>query len=300
MGEKANLLNAIPDWAFEMAISEVHELSGASAACVMIGVNPEFLDRLDLERLKLWTVAGEQIESWVCDDELQVAREDEAGRRYFRLNDLRDLATSRGWFWDVPTKEAANELLMTVRQERINDVLSALKVQPIVPPFGDLQSVLVDESEVQYASPPVDEALLARLQKSERMSVGLQHEVKRLQEQVKSCRDHVKKLTELTAQVGQLEAENANAKAEIDRLKTEIGSGKVVATWQKMVIGIAVDSYGYDPNATRSTVPTDIANDLAKVGISLDVDTIRARLKEAANVHLSKTKTQDRNRNRFG
>ncbi len=134
-----------------------------------------------------------------------------------------------------------------------------------------------------------DEALLKKYRESERLRVELLHEVETLRAKIKTNADQAEKLADLTANVGRLEAENANAKAEIDRLKTEIGNGKVVATWQKMVIGVAVDSYSYDPNATRSTVPTEIANDLAKVGISLDVDTIRARLKEAANAHLPKT-----------
>jgi hypothetical protein len=59
-------------------------------------------------------------------------------------------------------------------------------------------------------------------------------------------------------------------------------STKERETLLKMVIGMARDSYKYDPKLNRSNVPQEIANDLAKHGISLDVDTIRKWLRQAA------------------
>jgi hypothetical protein len=47
----------------------------------------------------------------------------------------------------------------------------------------------------------------------------------------------------------------------------------------KIVIGMALDSYKYDPKLSLSTVPQEIADDLAKHGIVLDVDTVRKWLK---------------------
>jgi hypothetical protein len=51
-----------------------------------------------------------------------------------------------------------------------------------------------------------------------------------------------------------------------------------------LVIGMAVGGYGYDPKASRSPQPSEIAGDLARCGVSLDVDTIRKWLKEAAEL----------------
>lgn len=51
----------------------------------------------------------------------------------------------------------------------------------------------------------------------------------------------------------------------------------------KMVIGMAIDSYGYDPLAKKNDATKQIADDLAKIGISIDTDTVRKYLKEAAN-----------------
>jgi hypothetical protein len=50
----------------------------------------------------------------------------------------------------------------------------------------------------------------------------------------------------------------------------------------KMIIGMARGGYAYDPKLSRSIVPQEIANDLAKHGISMDVDTVRKWLRQAA------------------
>jgi hypothetical protein len=52
----------------------------------------------------------------------------------------------------------------------------------------------------------------------------------------------------------------------------------------KLIIGMAVGGYGYNPTAPRSEQPSEIASDLATSGVSLDVDTVRKWLKEAAGL----------------
>ena len=51
----------------------------------------------------------------------------------------------------------------------------------------------------------------------------------------------------------------------------------------KMVIGMAMDSYGHDPKALKSNAANQIADDLSKYGIKITDDTVRKYLKEAAN-----------------
>jgi hypothetical protein len=53
-------------------------------------------------------------------------------------------------------------------------------------------------------------------------------------------------------------------------------------TLLKLVIGMAVEAYRYDPEAARSPIPAEVASDLAKHGMSVTDDTIRKYLKEAA------------------
>jgi hypothetical protein len=50
----------------------------------------------------------------------------------------------------------------------------------------------------------------------------------------------------------------------------------------KLVIGMAVGGYAYDPRSTRSAQYAAIADDLERCGIHLDVDTVRKWVREAA------------------
>lgn len=48
----------------------------------------------------------------------------------------------------------------------------------------------------------------------------------------------------------------------------------------KLVIGMAVAGYRYDPKEKKSDKVSEIASDLAKIGVPLDVDTVRKYLRE--------------------
>lgn len=49
----------------------------------------------------------------------------------------------------------------------------------------------------------------------------------------------------------------------------------------KLVLGMAIKGYRYDPKATRSTEVSEITNDLQNLGLSLTEDTVRKYLNEA-------------------
>lgn len=55
-------------------------------------------------------------------------------------------------------------------------------------------------------------------------------------------------------------------------------------TFYKLVIGMAVAGYKYDPKAKRQDAISDIAGDLERLGISLSDDTIRKWLSDAAQL----------------
>jgi hypothetical protein len=48
----------------------------------------------------------------------------------------------------------------------------------------------------------------------------------------------------------------------------------------KVVFGLAIQGYGYDPSASRGSAVTEITSDLVKLGIEISDDTIRRYLKE--------------------
>lgn len=84
--------------------------------------------------------------------------------------------------------------------------------------------------------------------------------------------------------------EAESLRAELATLKSEI-SGRDAASKEiptrerdsllKLVIGMAIGGYGYDPKVGRSSTARDIASDLALRGIPLDEDTVRKYLAEA-------------------
>lgn len=78
------------------------------------------------------------------------------------------------------------------------------------------------------------------------------------------------------------------------------GKDKPLATIErntllKLVIGMAIKGYGYDPQAKRSDIPKSIETDLVQLGIAITDDTVRKWLNEAANTVLPKTRTNPSN-----
>lgn len=61
-------------------------------------------------------------------------------------------------------------------------------------------------------------------------------------------------------------------------------AGKERDSVLKLIVGMAVKGYAYDPNALRSSAPGEIAGDLAELGLSIDPDTVRKWLKEGAGL----------------
>lgn len=92
----------------------------------------------------------------------------------------------------------------------------------------------------------------------------------------------IKALKERVAFLESLQSERGDDPT--DGMTTE---GKQLGTKEresllKMIIGMARGGYVYDPKLSRSPVPQEIADDLAKYGVTLDVDTVRKWLREGA------------------
>jgi hypothetical protein len=73
--------------------------------------------------------------------------------------------------------------------------------------------------------------------------------------------------------------------AELKATPTERGLlGKERESVLKLIIGMAVRGYTFDPAANRTKAISEITSDLAELGISLSDDTVRKWLKEAAEL----------------
>lgn len=88
---------------------------------------------------------------------------------------------------------------------------------------------------------------------------------------------------ELRAEAESLREQLAAAVADAAKSQKPLGT-KQQESLLKIVIAMAVGGYGYDPNAARSDVVSSIGDDLAKLGVPLDPDTIRSWLKRAADI----------------
>ena len=52
----------------------------------------------------------------------------------------------------------------------------------------------------------------------------------------------------------------------------------------KMVIVMAIEGYGFNPEDGRRPIPGEIARDVQKAGLSIDSDTVRRWLRQAAEL----------------
>ena len=59
---------------------------------------------------------------------------------------------------------------------------------------------------------------------------------------------------------------------------------KAVTSLLKMVIAMAMEGYRYDPLSLRSQIPSEIVNDVEKLGLSIDADTVRKWLREGTEL----------------
>ena len=60
--------------------------------------------------------------------------------------------------------------------------------------------------------------------------------------------------------------------------------GKERESVLRLIIGMAVKGYGYDPTTTRSKMVAEITSDLTMAGVELTDDTVRKWLREAAEL----------------
>jgi len=83
-----------------------------------------------------------------------------------------------------------------------------------------------------------------------------------------------------------LAAERDELRKEVKRLKEEAARNKPLLTreretYQKIILGMAIKGYAYNPTGGRSDKPREIADDLTDLQIQVCDDTVRQKLKDA-------------------
>ena len=90
-----------------------------------------------------------------------------------------------------------------------------------------------------------------------------------------------------------LTREDYKAKQALEEAKVKTLPLKERESLLKIVIGVAIDGYGYDPFALRSPTAKEIADILTQRGIGLDEDTVRKYLQLAREL-LPRDETEQR------
>jgi hypothetical protein len=98
------------------------------------------------------------------------------------------------------------------------------------------------------------------------------------------CNEQRDRIQQLLGRIQELETHLASAATAPAPAPENLLSTRERDSLLKLVIGMAVGGYGYDPAAARSPQPSAIEADLAERGISLDVDTIRKWLRQASEL----------------
>ncbi|MCG8561120.1 MAG: hypothetical protein MI824_15085 [Hyphomicrobiales bacterium] len=96
---------------------------------------------------------------------------------------------------------------------------------------------------------------------------------------------HEELKTELENHIAVLEGDNKALREQVAQLEgvaRDLGP-RERDTLMKLVIGMAMKGYGYDPHADRSDATGDIRNDLAALGVPLDHNTILKWLRNSAD-----------------
>jgi len=114
---------------------------------------------------------------------------------------------------------------------------------------------------------------------------------KTLYDNLKNSKDRV--ISELQATIENLRSMHANATEAFDKLRADYEQlatqrDKDIGVRQrdtllKLVIGMAVGGYSFDPRANRSDKIPEIVDDLERAGVAVGDDTVRKYLRQAAD-----------------
>lgn len=220
------------------------------------------------------------------------AEREEAGRFHNRPGAIADWpywAKQAYWTIDEAVALSLGKDPRIVTWERLR---SSTEISPFAKKFADQRDLfnraVWTRDLFQRTLPPI---LLAWARSKEiEMPPALLIEMEKLGIHVVDAKPLVEEATEvittLKAQLSakQVELEDTRREGELLRSqsKDEALNEKGRGTFQKMILGMALEQYAYNPADKKSTVPKQIADDLRLHGIELTEKTVRDILRAAA------------------
>ncbi|MEI8158537.1 MAG: hypothetical protein WCH60_16865 [Burkholderiales bacterium] len=119
----------------------------------------------------------------------------------------------------------------------------------------------------------------ARQESKDSVVVALRDVADRIEQVLSTDRERVGSEIQLLRMAASQAATPTSSPPSAERVLTTTENNTLL----KLVIGMAMKGYAYDPAASKSAVPKEIADDLATLGINITDDTVRKWLKEGAN-----------------
>jgi uncharacterized protein (DUF2267 family) len=117
-------------------------------------------------------------------------------------------------------------------------------------------------------------------------SIAVPDELKQTVEARNEITDWKARRDDLLKQRDAIAAQRDDLERELSELKSKLAQGKIKPTERtsvrRLIIGMAVGWYGYNPNTKRNEAIREIFDVLKKLGIPRDMDTVRNWLQESA------------------
>ena len=129
-----------------------------------------------------------------------------------------------------------------------------------------------------------DAALMEKLRQSEVRAVAAESKLKVMGELSDTTKNLREQIAGLQKDVATLEAEKAQAITDVQNLQSEIADGKGKSFMLRLIGGLAMAGAELDIHASRINGISDVVNTLAAKGVITSEETLRKRLKEAAEL----------------
>ena len=121
-------------------------------------------------------------------------------------------------------------------------------------------------------------------------NIPMPNELKQAVEARNEITDWKARYDDLFRQHEEVSAERDDLERQVSQMKAKPRRDTLIlkepTILRRLIIGMAISMYDYDPKASRSAAPQKIFDDLLRLGISVDVDTIRKWLRTSAEEEL--------------
>lgn len=208
------------------------------------------------------------------EQELQAKIEQEERQRFFSMPnanaDFKHWSKAAQWTLDEATALSFGKAPEVVKWASVKDLVN---LSPFATQYAKVLDLAQRAKEQQQLHDPVLPGLFLAWAKRNEFDYPPELEVQII------ARGH--QIADWKSKYDELKEQFDKERLALQSTKEKPLGPKERQSALKLIIGMAMSGYGYDPLDKRSPKVREIANDLSLLGISLDTDTVRKWLKEA-------------------